>query len=83
MRFKSERQRRHVMALLKSKGIKEKPIAYEETKRYHRIRVKSPKLFQSKTFRTVDIGRKGGMKAIVGRPKGKKTTMVQSYLIPK
>jgi hypothetical protein len=45
------------------------PIEY--TKRYKRIRVKSPKKFDRRSFRTKDVGRKGFTKIIVACPKGK------------
>ena len=41
------------------------------TKKYHRVRVKSPKSFDSKSLRVKDVGRKGFTKIVVGCPKGK------------
>lgn len=48
--------------------------------KYIRIRQRQPGKFQEKTFRTKWFSKKEGIKAIVGRPKGKKTTQVQSLL---
>lgn len=44
------------------------PVEY--TKRYKRVRIKSPKYFDKKSLRTKDIGRKGFTKLIVGCKKG-------------
>ncbi len=41
------------------------------TKRYKRIRVKSPSYFDKKSLRIKDVGRKGFTKIIVGCKKGK------------
>lgn len=41
------------------------------TKRYKRIRVKNPNLFDKRSFRIKDVGRKDGTKIIVGCPRGK------------
>jgi len=41
------------------------------TKRFKRIRVKSPKYFDKRSFRIKDIGRPGFTKIIVGCKKGK------------
>lgn len=43
----------------------------EFTKRYKRVRVKSPSYFDKKSLRTKDVGRKGFTKVIVGCKKGK------------
>lgn len=43
-----------------------------------RVRVLDPKLFNKKTFRTLDVGRPGGLKLVVGRLKGKETTTTQA-----
>lgn len=51
------------------------------TKKYVRYRIQDPKKFQKGSFRTVDVGRKGHTKIIVGRPKGKTTTKVQAVII--
>lgn len=53
---------------------------YHYTKRYKRERVREPSLFQRGSFRTIDPGRKGGTKIIIGRLKGKKTTTTQAIL---
>jgi len=41
------------------------------TKRFKRIRVKSPKQFDSRSFRIKDVGRKGYTKLIIACPKNK------------
>jgi upstream activation factor subunit UAF30 len=83
MKFKSLAQRKAVMAMLRKKGIKQKPITYEMTGRYHRFRLAPADKFQRSTFRTIDPGKPGGMKLVIGRPKGSLTTRTQSVLIPK
>src|SRR3990170_1861002 len=50
------------------------------TKNYIRIRIKSPSLFQKDSFRTIDISKSRGIKAVIGKLRGKSTTTVQSYL---
>ena len=44
----------------------------------YRVRILNPSQFSRRTFRTVDVGRKGGLKLIVGRLKGKNTTTIQA-----
>lgn len=51
------------------------------TKRYARYRIKSPSKFQKGTFKTIDVGRIGHTKIIIGRPKGQETTEAQAVLI--
>jgi len=51
------------------------------TKRYARYRLKSPSKFRKGTFKTLDVGRKGHTKIIIGRPRGKETTEAQAILI--
>lgn len=43
----------------------------EKTKKYVRVRLRSPKLFDKRSFRTIDPGRKGYTKLVVACPKGK------------
>lgn len=43
----------------------------ELTKRYRRIRIKSPRIFDPMSFRIKDVGRKGFTKIIIGCPKSK------------
>lgn len=43
----------------------------ELTKRYKRIRIRDPEEFDPRSLRTIDPGRKGFTKFIVGCPKGK------------
>lgn len=60
----------------------------EVTDNYIRVRAKDPKLFKKKTFRTVWLSKKDGIKAVMGKlknpPKDKKGSMtLQSYLFSK
>jgi len=57
--------------------------APEITENYIRIRVKDPKDFEQDSFRIITLSKEKGIKAIIGRLKGKKTTTVQSYLFDK
>ena len=53
------------------------------TENYIRIRVKDPKLFQKDSFRTIDISKNKGIKAIIGKLKDEITTTTQSFLFEK
>lgn len=53
----------------------------EVTEKYVRIRVVNPSKFQKESFRTIELT--SGIKAIIGRPKGKTKTEVQSLLFSK
>lgn len=55
----------------------------EITENYIRIRIKNPKLFQKKYFRIITLSKEKGIKAVIGRLKGKTTTITQSYLFDK
>jgi hypothetical protein len=55
----------------------------EITENYIRIRVKDPKDFEQDSFRIITLSKEKGIKAVIGRLKGKKTTTVQSYLFEK
>lgn len=54
-----------------------------KTGRYVRVRVKSPKSFKPKSFRTHDIGRAGHSKRVAGKLKKSGRWGTQAYLIPK
>jgi hypothetical protein len=60
-----------------------KPV--DITEKYIRIRMKQPSLFADASFRTIDISKPKGIKAIIGKlksdPNG--STQVQSYLFDK
>ena len=62
---------------------KRKKIGVYPGGRYYRERLLDPSKCQPGTMRTKDIGAPGGHKAIVCRPRGKKTTRVQSLLHPR
>jgi len=53
------------------------------TEKYIRIRMQNPSLFEKDSFRTINISTKDGIKAIIGKKKGKDKTEVQSYLFSK
>lgn len=55
----------------------------EVTEEYIRIRVKNPKGFQENSFRTIDLSKDKGVKAIIGKLKGATTTTTQSFLFVK
>lgn len=48
-----------------------------------RVRVKNPSEFQAGSFRTIDISKPKGIQAVIGRPKGKESTEVQTYIFDK
>jgi len=55
----------------------------EETEDYIHIRVRDPGDFQEDSFRTIDIDKGKGIKAVIGRLKGETTTTVQKYIFDK
>lgn len=81
--FASRKQQAYVMMKLRKARFKQKPKEIGVGKKYFRARMEHPKTFKKGSFRIKDVGRKGGIKIIIGRPKGKKTTRTQSVLIPK
>lgn len=66
-----------------SKGGEEQKPAPDVTENTIRIRVKDPGGFKEGSFRTISIDKSGGIQAVIGRPKGKDTTEVQSYIFDK
>jgi len=50
------------------------------TENYIRIRQVEPSEFDEKSFRTIVIDEEAGIKAVIGRKKGEKNTIIQSYL---
>ena len=52
----------------------------EVTNRYVRVRVRDPEEMQEDSFRTITLDDKKGIKAIIAKPKGSDTTVIQSYL---
>lgn len=61
-------------------GIVTKP---EETEDFIHIRVRDPGDFQDGSFRTIDIDKGKGIKAVIGRLKGETSTTVQKYIFDK
>jgi len=74
--FKQPRTRRNPRRNPKGRG-------YGKKAKYFHLRVKAPGKFQKGSFRTIDPGKPGGAKIVIGRLKGKKTTTAQSILVPK
>ena len=58
-------------------------MPWETTDEYIRSGHRSPEDFQEGSFRTITIDADKGIKAVIGKPKGKDTTEVQSYLFDK
>ena len=54
-----------------------------ETEQYLRYRQQDPSKFEKDSFRTIVLSPSKGIKAIIGRLQGKKTTTVQAYLFKK
>ncbi len=59
----------------------EKPV--DVTDKYIRVRVKNPDDFQDDSFKTIDISKDQGIRAVIGKLKGETTTTIQSYLFDK
>jgi len=55
-------------------------IPWDESGDYIRSGHRSPDDFEKDSFRTITIDADKGIKAVIGKPKGKDTTEVQSYL---
>lgn len=53
----------------------------ERKKTQYRIRIFNPNLFNPSTFRIKDVGSKGGLQLVIARPKGKRTTTIQSIRV--
>jgi broad specificity phosphatase PhoE/cation transport regulator ChaB len=64
-------------------GLEEASYKVRETEQYIRYRQIDPKKFEKDSFRTIILSPSKGIKAIVGRLHGKKTTTVQAYLFKK
>ncbi len=58
-------------------------LPWEETEIHIRSGHRSPEEFQPNTLRTIVLSEDEGIKAVIGKPKGKKTMEVQSYLFAK
>lgn len=56
---------------------------FHRTGGYLRERVKEPSEFEKGSFRTIDPGRPGYHKLVIGRLKGSKRTTTQAILHPK
>lgn len=80
----SRSQQKAIFASLKEKGmLRKKPKKITVEGNFIRARVENPKKFQKKSFRRIDVGRKGGTEIIIARPKGSKKTKTQAVLVPK
>lgn len=71
------------MAKLRKHRFAQKPLEIGVTDKYFRARVERPSMFVKSSFRTIDIGKKGNTKAVIGKPKGLGKTRLQSILIPR
>ena len=58
-------------------------MSWEETEKYVRSGHRAPEEFQQGTQKTVTLNETEGIQAIVGKPKGKQTMEIQSYLFSK
>jgi len=58
-------------------------LPWEETEEFIRSGHRDPNEFESNSLRTIWISEKEGVKAVIGKPKGKTTTEVVSYLFLK
>jgi len=58
-------------------------LPWEETDQFIRSGHRDPDDFQAGTLRTITLSAEQGIKAIVGRPEGKETAEIQSYLFAK
>lgn len=83
MAFVSASQRKAVMRKLKQSGFRQTPKKISAEGQYFRARVEEPEKFQKGSFRTLDVGREGHIKTVIGRPIGKSTTATQSILVSK
>jgi len=61
--------------------VKAKANPDEKGEEFHHVRVLHPKNFKKDSFKTIDLGE--GIKAVIGRPKRKKVTRIQKYMLPK
>jgi hypothetical protein len=55
----------------------------EITDSFIRVRQVDPSLFQKESFRTIDIDKSHGIKAVIGRRPGSKSTEIQTFLFNK
>jgi len=58
-------------------------MPWENTEQYIRSGHRDPEEFQKDTLKTITLNEEQGIKAVVGKPKGKHTMEVQSYLFEK
>jgi hypothetical protein len=58
-------------------------MPWEETEKLIRHRNRNPEEFQQDTFRTITLSEKDGIEAVVGKPLGKHTMEIVSYLFEK
>jgi hypothetical protein len=58
-------------------------MPWEDTEQFIRSGHRSPEEFQPDTLKTVTLSQEEGIQAVVGKPKGKNATEIQSYLFDK
>jgi hypothetical protein len=49
----------------------------------YRFRQREPSEFKKKSFRRIDIGRPGGIEAVIAKPKGMNKTRIQTVIVKK
>ncbi len=58
-------------------------MPWEETEEYIRHRNRDPEEFQKETLRTITLSEKDGIKAVIGKPQGKHSMEIVSYIFDK
>jgi hypothetical protein len=58
-------------------------MTWEETTPFIQSGHKSPSEFQQNTLKTIQLNQKDGIQVIIGKPKGKTTYEIQSYVFQK
>jgi hypothetical protein len=87
MRLRTRSEQRAAFRKLKAvRMVKEagfKATKIDETRNTYRFRQEDPGRLKKGTFRIKDIGRKGFIKIVVAKPKGRNKTKVQSVIVEK
>lgn len=58
-------------------------MTIEETSSNYRVRVRAPEDFARESFRTITLRESPTVRAVIGRPRGARTTAIQSLIFPK
>ncbi len=83
MAFASARQRKKVMAILRGKGFHVRPKKISLEKNFYRARIEQPSKFKPGSFRTLDVGKKGGIEIVRAKPKNSDKFKTQTILVEK